>query len=201
MTLRTSLCPTPEMGSITGSSFAENLLVVLCCLRTGFQGWNSRKMFWAQKAKAAYVYTLQAGWSVRGADSPMEDLKVFIDVNVELGTNRELLLDNEICHAGPEPRLCNVLDHSSLRTCIREYNDRNMEWTAPIQTLWGLSVELTCDKKYDLTWQLFPDYKLPQPATSGVRDHIRDTRDGLRKSEFYSWRFRMDTKKDFLSFQ
>ena len=29
----------------------------------------------------------------------MEDLKVFIDVNVETVTNSELLLDNKICHA------------------------------------------------------------------------------------------------------
>ena len=29
----------------------------------------------------------------------MEDLKVFIDVNVETVTNAELLLDNKICHA------------------------------------------------------------------------------------------------------
>ena len=32
------------------------------------------------------IYCLLGGRS-EGADSPMEDLKVFIDVNVELGTN------------------------------------------------------------------------------------------------------------------
>ena len=44
------------------------------------------------------VYIFQDGWSVR-RNRTREDLKVFIDVNVETVTNAELLLDNKICHA------------------------------------------------------------------------------------------------------
>ena len=40
---------------------------------------------------AVSVDIFQDGWSVRG-NSPLEDLKVFIDVNVETVTNAELLL-------------------------------------------------------------------------------------------------------------
>ena len=69
-------------------------LLTVSCLRTSFQEWK-KECSNVQKAQPSYM----SRWVVGQRERPMEDLKVFIDVNVETVTNCELLLDNKICHA------------------------------------------------------------------------------------------------------
>ena len=92
-------------------------LLTVSCLRTSFQEWK-KECSNVQKAQPSYM----SRWVVGQRERPMEDLKVFIDVNVETVTNCELLLDNKICHESSTHRAgCYVLPalrcighHSSL---------------------------------------------------------------------------------------